>query len=200
MNPTPNQLEALREMINIGIGRGAGVLNTMLQSHISLQAPAVKMMTHSELPRLLDIEETKLCMVVMPFNGPLEGDSAMIFPFHGAERLVGCLTDRDVSSATMDTLEAGTLCEIGNIVLNGVMGTISNILGLNLIYQVPSFRQGEIGLVRPCPSKGSFVTLLARTCFEVEETRTEGFFTLFFEERSFVGLMERIDALIMEEA
>ncbi len=35
---TPSQLDALAELVNIGIGKGAEVLNVMLRSHIHREA------------------------------------------------------------------------------------------------------------------------------------------------------------------
>ena len=36
MKLSDKQIDALTEVLNIGMGRGAGVLKTMLQSHVSL--------------------------------------------------------------------------------------------------------------------------------------------------------------------
>ncbi len=46
MELTAAQLDALKELINIGIGRAAGMLNDMVNSHVSLQVPQVRILSH----------------------------------------------------------------------------------------------------------------------------------------------------------
>jgi chemotaxis protein CheC len=199
MNPSPNQLDALKEMINIGVGRGAGVLNTLLQAHISLEIPAVHTITPSELPGILESGDPGLCLVTMPFAGPLEGEATMVFSCENAGKLVGVLTGHPKEPVSIDTLEAGTVSEVGNIVLNGVMGTVGNILGLCLTYQVPGFRQGDSSLLQQQRNEDGFRAVLANTRFRVEKLEMDGLLVLRFAERSFGLLLDRIDNLILEE-
>lgn len=200
MKPTPNQMDALREMINIGVGCGAGVLNTLLQAHINLTAPDIRCVTPSELPLLGDFEAQKLCLVTMPFDGPLEGTATMVFPCSDACRLVGFLTGKEEEAAAIDTLEAGTISEVGNIVLNGVMGTISNILGLSLTYQVPTFRQGDSSLVHSVCRAPSFMALVAHTRFGVDGLEARGSLVLQVSEGCFERMLTLVDELLVKEA
>ena len=199
MQLTSKQLETLRDLINIGVGRGADVLNTLLQVPISLEVLDVNCLTSEEFPRELGEADKQLCIVVMPFNGPLEGDSVLVLPGTSAEELVSIITGKETRPGLIDTLEAGTLSEIGNIVLNGVMGTISNNLGLSLIYQVPGFRQGELNLVHSPDSGREFASVLAQTRFQVDGLTVEGFIVLLLKESSLARTLERCDALLREE-
>lgn len=199
MNPSPNQLDALREMINIGVGRGAGVLNTLLQAHITLKIPAIQTVTPSELPKLLHLADDRLCLVNMAFSGPLEGEAILAFPCNNAGKLVGVLTGQKDLPRAIDTLEAGTVSEVGNIVLNGVMGTVGNILGLCLNYQVPTFRQGDLGMLQSSGCEGGYRAVLASAQFRVEQLEMEGSLILRFAESSFELLLGKIDNLILKE-
>ena len=42
MDLTPDQIDALKELINIGIGRSASMLNEMVNTRVYLQVPSVK--------------------------------------------------------------------------------------------------------------------------------------------------------------
>lgn len=48
---TDKQSDALKELINIGVGRGASALNMMLNSHIRLQVPFVKVLSPTDWKR-----------------------------------------------------------------------------------------------------------------------------------------------------
>ena len=41
MNLTPDQADILRELMNIGVGRAAGMLNEMTDAYVRLQVPSV---------------------------------------------------------------------------------------------------------------------------------------------------------------
>jgi len=38
---TEEQLDALREVVNIGIGKAASIFNGMLDSHVELEVPSI---------------------------------------------------------------------------------------------------------------------------------------------------------------
>ena len=49
MQLTPSQIDSLKEMVNIGVGHAAGVLNAMLNSRVQLHVPEVEMMSSEQL-------------------------------------------------------------------------------------------------------------------------------------------------------
>uniref|UniRef100_A0ACD5GZE0 Uncharacterized protein n=1 Tax=Desertifilum tharense IPPAS B-1220 TaxID=1781255 RepID=A0ACD5GZE0_9CYAN len=51
----------------------------------------------------------------------------MIFPTESASTLVSLLTGEKPGTPDLEAVKIGTLLEVGNIVLNGVVGTVSNL-------------------------------------------------------------------------
>jgi chemotaxis protein CheC len=146
MNPTARQLDALSELINIGVGRSADVLNTMFNSHIDLQVPFVKILMPDDFRKEIEaLGSDSLSAVHLIFKGMFSGTAQLIFPAVTASKLVTTVTGEEVMSESLDEIRSGTLCEIGNIVLNGLMGSISNVLKMNLKYSVPTYLEGKIG-------------------------------------------------------
>ena len=198
MNPTAEQIDALKELTNIGVGRAAGVLSEMLQTHIHLQVPFIKIFSPQELEEEMeDFGREQLSSVGLGFRGSFSGTAALVFPPDSASELVAILTGEEVGSPDLDSVRTGTLSEVGNIVINGVMGSIGNVLEHRLDYSIPSYSEGTIEslLTSNEPDSGSRV-LLAQTHFAVEERLIEGDIYLFFEAGSFDALLDAIDALI----
>ncbi len=187
MKVTKEQLDSLRELINIGVGRGADVLNTILNSHIQLCVPLVKLLTREELNSELEIVGgERLASVNMRFKGNISGYAKLLFPSESALKLVLALSGEEEGPVDLDSIRAGTLAEIGNIVLNSVMGSISNILNLNLHYAVPNYLEGPANnLFLPNEINPTTVTMLAKTRFMVAELKVEGDIVIFFEVGSF---------------
>jgi chemotaxis protein CheC len=196
MNLSVEQLDGLKELINVGIGKGASVLNTMLDAHIRLQVPEIKLVTPSELDEeVQSLTKLRLAGVTLPFSGKLHGSAQLLFPLESAHKLVAALTDDDPGSLDMDSMWEGTLNEIGNIVLNGVMGTVSNVLNFPLKYAVPRcFEAKPSELLDHSGVKSDPVVLLAHTHFAIEKLRIEGDVALFFEVTSFDALVAAIEA------
>ena len=186
-------------MIHLGVDRGAAVLESLLDSRVEIRISRTRRQDLADLQTELGVSGSRLSLVMMPFNGLLEGDAGLVISQENARRLVGRLTGKETRSTTFDTLEEGALCEIGNIVLNGVMNTVSGILGASLIYQVPRVHQGEIGMVKPSRGSRGYVAVLTDIRLLVGNLEVKGDLVLFFSEKSFAELTGRVDAIILEE-
>ncbi len=183
--------------MNIGVGRGASVLNTMLNSHITLQIPFVKMLSCDELKAELDmVGKDRLASVNLLFKGLFSGNAKLLFPSESALKLVTALTGEEPNASDLDSILAGTLSEIGNIVLNSVMGSISNLLQLSLSYSVPNYIEGNVNsLFNMDKIAPKADILLARTRFIIEEFNVEGDIVIFFEVGSFDKLLASLKEL-----
>ncbi len=182
MHINPEQLDALQELLNIGVGRAAGSLNQMLEKPIRLHIPFLQLGKMEELSQEVQkMKDTTLSSVQLPFKGTFSGSSCLLFPTESAKALVIALTGESEDPDTMDSLREATLTEIGNIVLNGVMGSLANILNHRIMYSVPFYQETSIqGLVQPTPSDSSEIILLAQTQFTIEEYDLTGDIMLMF--------------------
>ncbi len=190
MEPSSRQIEALRELINIGVGKGASILNTMLSSHITLQVPTLKLLSSSELiDELRKGGKEKLSSVSLKFDGPFAGSAELMFSSATALVLVNALVGESHAGIDFDSIRAGTLCEVGNIVLNGVMGSISNFFSSYFTYSVPEFLEDTPEKIFSEKVRGDDLTIiLAKTRFVIEELDINGDILLFFE----VGALSKL--------
>lgn len=196
MKLTAHQIDALTELMNIGAGKAAGILNEMLNAHIVLQVPMVSVFYQKELEHhAAKLWEEELSIVRMRFQGPFTGLASIIFPHESAARLVDLIMDTaDDSLNDLDSVKTGTLSEVGNIILNGVMGTIANILGRHLQFSIPSYLDGTIlKFLSSQSADANTIVLLAHTRLTVKEHMIEGDIVLLFELLSFGSLMNSIE-------
>ena len=191
---TEYQDDVLRELINIGIGNAAGVLNQMVQSHVTLQAPEIRLIARSELA-----DQPSSCgwgrgvAIRIPFGGSFEGVTALIFSQESAATLVNLLVGESPLDMDMHSLRVGTLQEVGNIVLNGVMGSIANMLGEHLDYMPPDYQEDEVSRVLPEDQDGSGVIIFIRATFRIQEHLIEGDVLIFFNTSTLRELVRKID-------
>jgi chemotaxis protein CheC len=91
-----------------------------------------------------------------------------------------------------------TLQEVGNIVLNGVMGSIGNILKENIMCSAPDYveERVETRVLFGGDADSETMGLLARTQFTIKDHRIEGEVLILFSLASFGTLIQAIDGLI----
>lgn len=197
MNPTPDQIDVLKELINIGVGRAAGMLDDMLQSRVQLQVPYVKIFSPLTLQEEIGkLGSDKLSTVRLTFKGPFSGIASLVFPPDSAAKLVDILTGEEPGDTDLNSIKIGTLTEVGNIILNGVMGSIGNVLEQHINYSVPAYIEDNVEHLLLSDDLDSNTTiLLAHTRFTIEQLQIEGDIILLFEVGSFDALLVAIDAI-----
>ncbi|MBN1219352.1 MAG: chemotaxis protein CheC [Anaerolineae bacterium] len=197
MKPTPDQIDTLKELINIGVGRAAGMLNSMLQSQVLLEVPYVKIFSLLTLKEEMGkLGSQKLSTVRLSFKGPFSGVASLVFPPDSAGKFVDVLTGEEPATPDLDSIRIGTLTEVGNIILNGVMGSIGNVLDRRINYSVPTYIEDNIERLLLADGLDADTTiLLAHTHFTIEQLCIEGDIILLFEVGSFDALLSAIDAI-----
>ncbi len=189
------QLDALGEFVNVGVGRAASALNDLVSSHVELSVPHVQVLTLDELPRALGgFEQEPVSSVQMAFHGSLDGSAFLIFPQPSALKLVTLLTGDESRPDDLDSIRSGTLTEVGNILINSVVGTLSNVLGRPLQYSLPIYAEEPVvGLLSTQRREEYPLILLAKTSFVIRQMQIEGNLLLIFELKSFDSLLAALE-------
>lgn len=181
------KLDAMTEVVNIGIGRAAASLSDLVGERIELHVPRV---------RLLDIynsdclSETGLS-VVQGFNGAVAGNAMLVFPSQSG-RVLASLLAGGVAPEDLQPYEvSGILSEVGNIVLNGVLGSIANVMQANLSYEVPVFHLDQ-AVCDALGKVGDGQLLVADAALAVQSRRIDGKVLLAFDVGSVEAVLESL--------
>lgn len=178
--------DALREIINIGVGKAAGTLNELLGHHVSLEVPQVVIVHPDDLgEQLAKRPDESLAMVVLQFSGQFSGLSSLMFTADSASKLVDLLVGEELPVDELDAIKTGTLTEVGNILLNAVMGSIGNVLGTRLSYTIPAYQEGRLSVVLEPMLQHRSAALEVTTRFTVQSRQIVGEFLLLFEVGAF---------------
>lgn len=193
----PEQLDVLTELVNIGVGRAAAILNQMTQVRVQLSVPVVRLIERRELGwHLLKVCGGELAGVQLGFRGPLSGKAALLFPPQSAANLVATLTGEETDDSDLDAVRVGTLTEVGNIVLNGVLGTLTNMLNQPVKYSVPGFFEDTTERVFAADDAGAdSAVLIAEIGFRLEGLLIQGNIVLLFELGSLEAVASALDAI-----
>ena len=135
-----DEADAIAELFNIGMGEPAAALSSMLGEEVLLSVPSFAVSTRASITREVsgDLEgDQPVCAVRGAFTGPFTGEAMLIFPERGTLALVGRLIPVDPAAEAPGEMEQDALTELGNIILNGCLASLSNLIGDELSGAVP---------------------------------------------------------------
>lgn len=198
MTPISDDLmDALREIINIGVGKAAGTLNELLAHHISLEVPQIIIIHPNDLDaHIANQSEETVSLVSLQFSGTFSGLSTLLFTSDSASKLVDLLIGEEIPGDELDAIKTGTLTEVGNILLNAVMGSIGNILDSRLSYAIPAYQEGSLKAILLPMLQHESAALEVTTRFTVQSSHITGEFLLLFEVGSFDSFVETLETAI----
>jgi chemotaxis protein CheC len=142
--------------------------------------------------------QSMVTAVKLSFDGHISGLSVLFFSPENAEKLVAMLIDGKPCGREMDMLRMGTLQEVGNIVLNGVMGSIANMIQSDVGYLPPDNYEVKFCDLLLHNTHYEAEVLFAQAAFQLEDHVIDGNVAIVFDERSLASLLEIIDAMIGE--
>jgi chemotaxis protein CheC len=133
------QLDALREVANIGAGHAATALSQMTGGTIMISVPQINIARLEDVPPQISGPEEPVAAVLMNMLGDLTGRTLLVFPKPTAMRLSELMLRRPAgSSRELGELEQSAIKEAGNILSGAYMNALSDFMGLMLLPSPPS--------------------------------------------------------------
>ena len=188
-------VDALNEIVNIGVGKAAGSLSELIGAHIQLRVPEVRLVENAEA----ELECGAGISVVQGFQGSVSGNALLVFPDNSGEKLARLLGGYEPNEAVSEFELSGILSEIGNIVLNGVLGSLANAIEVDLTYRVPEFylQESLLGLIKACDEDKPKIgpVLIADTEFTADSADIRGSVVIAFHLGALPNLLAHLEAM-----
>ncbi|MCD6239102.1 MAG: chemotaxis protein CheC [Thermotogae bacterium] len=132
------QIDALKELGNIGAGNAATALSEILNTKIDMTVPSVKIIPIEKVPDAAGGMETVVGGVYMRMSGDAPSNLLFVVPVEGAlslmERVLGY---RPSDYTNLKEIEISALVEIGNIMCGSYINTLVKFTHLNMRPNVP---------------------------------------------------------------
>lgn len=132
------QLDALREVANIGAGHAATALSEMTDRRIMISVPKIMVTRLEESAESIGGLREVVVAVLIHMMGDLTGRTLLLFPEENAKVLCDLLLHREPGTTqTLGELEKSSIKETGNIVGSAYMNALSDFMGMMLVPSVP---------------------------------------------------------------
>jgi len=134
-----SQLDAMREVANIGAGHAATALSQMTNRTIMISVPQVKVKPLEDACDIVGAPDDVVASVLMHMMGDLTGRAMVIFPEPAAKVLCDFLLRRERGTTKLfGEMEQSALKEAGNILASAYLNALSDFMGMMLVPSVPS--------------------------------------------------------------
>ncbi len=139
---TELQLDALRELANIGSGTAGTALAGLLGRPVDLSVPKAAAMSLEDAVDVTGSLEAEVGAVLVPIMGDLDAVALLLFPPADADAICGLL---GVDAQSEDG--ASALGEIGNILCASYINALATMLGMELEPRPPQVAWDMLGAI-----------------------------------------------------
>jgi chemotaxis protein CheC len=195
--------DILKELFNISVGKAADMLSEIINKKIILSVPSVGIFdiknNEVELGKCLPpVLDGTLMVSSIAFEKILTGKANLIFPVEKMRTFINLCLNNEENSCEMDftNVDFDIIKEIGNIILNCIIGEVGNYLAINLTYTLPEVKVfSRIDFNKDIEnSKYNYILLLYIT-FAIGDSEIEGAIIIDLTLHSLNELMKKIEKI-----
>ncbi|NME95817.1 chemotaxis protein CheC [Clostridium cochlearium] len=141
--------DILKEMFNIGVGKAAGMLSEIINKKILLDVPNIEVLnlenSNSEIEKgFSKTLKGTLMISSITFEEKITGQANLIFPAEKMRKFINlCISQKNESiekDMSFTDIDFDIIKEIGNIILNSIIGEMGNFLDVTLDYTLPKVK------------------------------------------------------------
>jgi chemotaxis protein CheC len=176
------QLDALREVANIGAGHAATALSQITDERIMISVPQLTIAPLGDIPNQVAGPEEPVAAVLMRMEGDLTGLCLLVLPKPIALRVAGLMMRRKVEA--LGRIEESAIKEAGNIIAAAYLNALADFMHMTLLPSPPSLAVDMSDAVLNSTfleiSQGSEFVFCVESEFQLQDhgERLRGFFLL----------------------
>ena len=142
------QLDALREIGNVGAGNSATALSQIINRKIDMTVPQVAIMPLNDVPDVVGGPDAMVAGVYLRVFGPAPSSILFLLPRDSAFFLVDMLMGREQGHTTsLNSMDESALMEIGNILAGAYLNALSHFTNLTLLPSIPALAMDMAGAI-----------------------------------------------------
>jgi chemotaxis protein CheC len=179
---SPLQLDALREVGNIGSGNAAVALSTMVDKKVLLSVPRASLVPLVKVSDLVGGAEKPVVGVYLHISGDASGSMLLLLAETSAGELAHLMVSNPIEQE-LNTVEQSALQETGSILAGSYLNALSQMTGILLRPSVPGFAMDMAGAIIDFIlveiSQSEDYVLVIETEFDISQHRICGHLILF---------------------
>jgi len=148
LNLSLMQLDALKEIGNVGAGNSATALSQLINRKIDMTVPQIAILPLGDVPDVVGGPDAMVAGVFLRVYGPAPSSILFLLPRDSAFALVDMLMGREQGYTTsLNSMDESALMEIGNILAGAYLNALSHFTKLTLLPSIPSLAMDMAGAI-----------------------------------------------------
>lgn len=200
--------DILKELFNISVGKAASILSDIIGKRIVLDVPDVNILNPEE--SIYDIEKYiseivggSLMLSSISFKETIEGKASLVFPVKKMRTFINlCMhesDEEDIGNLNFTDVDFDVIKEIGNIVLNSIIGEIGNYINIRFNYTMPEIKLiNDMNAEEIIDVKSYGSVLMLYITFNIDGTEIDGAIITNLTLKSMDELLNKIGVIADE--
>ncbi len=145
---TPAQLDAMREIGNIGAGNSATALSQIVNKKIDMNVPRVSIIPIEDVPDLVGGPDSIIVAVFLRVYGKAPGSILFLMPKENAFYLADDLMGKPHGTTQeLDEMSVSAIKEVGNILSGSYLNAFSHFTNISMLPSIPSLAMDMAGAI-----------------------------------------------------
>lgn len=186
------ELDALKELMNVGFGMAAVSLSEVIEMHVTLTVPKISRLDAKAIPDFIGNEiggSPAYSMIEQFFFGRFSGTSFLLVPEEDGRKIAGIFggdDETDARSLDFGSFEREVVIEIGNIIIGACVGKLAEMLKDRVSFQPPRYMGSNVDAaqLRKHLSGNDGVALVFKTKFSFSHDDAYGLLFLIASSES----------------
>lgn len=197
--------DMLKEIFNIGVGKAANMLSEIVDKKILLDVPNIKIFDYEN--KEIEFEGSfykgitgTLMVSSISFEKKINGEANLIFPADKMRSIINfCIKQEDEGTSNdldFTDIDFDIVRELGNIILNSIIGEIGNFLDVNFEYTLPNVKLfNSLDFEKDIKNREDSCLLILSISFILDDTEIEGAVIISLTINSLNKLMEILEKM-----
>lgn len=194
---SPEQEDALKELINISFGLSASLIGDMLDNHAKLHVPEISRIDIQNLDakiiETLDNEQ-EFYITKQRFLGSFNGEVLFVFNHYSAHAFCNLLFKQECALEEIEVKPA--ILELTNIITSACIGKFCEIIHGETIFKVPSIEKRDVEKMDTYEKIIGYENVLViKTALDIERENILGHMFILLSNEMLESLKKTINAL-----
>jgi chemotaxis protein CheC len=197
---TENNLDAFKEITNIGAGNAATSLAAILSDRVLMSVPKLEILDVGQLTEILGGPEMQVTGVLIRFYEDIDGMIMFIMEKQLCHLLLSHLLEKNMTSFhEIDDMDMSVFQEIGNMIVGGYINALSDMLDMKIMISAPDIAIDMVGAILSYPAQlfgqNGDKVLFVREDFETKVSTIRSHLLIMPQPESFDKIIDKLTVL-----
>jgi len=143
------QLDAIKEVGNIGAGNAATALSKLIKTRVEMSVPDIMILPFSRITATIGGPDAHVTAIFYTIKGQAPGTLLFLIPIIDARKIADVLLNKDIShdQVSFDEMDCSALTELGNIMAGSFLNALNMFTSIHFEPTVPALCIDMVGAI-----------------------------------------------------